>query len=91
VSCEITNGRRDVVRVDVRERVPTTLREKDVKVEVVRVEPMWKGYEDPTHPIQGGHVWQIDLGPGEKRVLALEYVVHIASKHELAGGNRREE
>ncbi|MFO0618294.1 MAG: DUF4139 domain-containing protein [Polyangiaceae bacterium] len=91
VACEITNGRRDVIRVDVRERVPTTLREKDVKVEVVRVEPMWKGYEDPTHPIQGGHVWQIDLAPGEKRTCHLEYVVHIAAKHELAGGNRREE
>lgn len=91
VTTDITNGRRDTLKIDVRERVPTTLRDKDVKVEVARVEPMWRGYEDPTHPIQGGHVWQLEIPAGEKRTTALEYVVHIAAKHELAGGNRREE
>jgi hypothetical protein len=36
-------------------------------------------------------VWQLEIPAGEKRSTALEYVVHIAAKHELAGGNRREE
>lgn len=81
--------------VEVRERLPVA-REKDpeASVEVVRVEPLWAPWEPTAErgepPLEGGHAWRVRLGSGERRELSLSYVVKIASKHELVGGNRRE-
>lgn len=81
--------------VEVRERLPVTReRDPEAAVELVRVEPPWSAWE-PTaergEPVlEGGHAWRVRLGPGERRELSLSYVVKIASKHELVGGNRRE-
>ncbi|HEY4119179.1 MAG TPA: DUF4139 domain-containing protein, partial [Byssovorax sp.] len=91
VTIDVANQRADVLHLEVRERVPTTRdKEEDIEVEVTRVQPPWKKYEPDDGHLRGGHAWRIDVAAGAKQALELEYVVRIASKNELVGGNRRE-
>jgi hypothetical protein len=82
--------------VEVRERIPTVREdEEDIKLEIGKVTPAWSPYDPfPNRPddakLKDGYRWQLDLAGGEKKELRVHYEVRISSKHELVGGNRRE-
>ncbi len=89
---ELRNLLPTVAKVEVRERVPVA-REDDDQIEISTrdVQPPWVPWEQPKAPLRGAYRWQIEIEPGAVRQLRATYVVSIASKHELAGGNRRED
>jgi hypothetical protein len=97
VEIDVENLTGRPVDVEVRERVPVRQQDDDddVEIAIARVAPAWEDWApEPRWPgqprLRGGHRWRVALAAGEKRTLALEYHVKIASKHELVGGNRRE-
>jgi hypothetical protein len=90
VDVELRNLRGRAAEIEIRERLPAAGdNDDDVSVELLHVEPEWESWEqDP--PIEGSHRWRLELASGQARTLALHYVVHLPSEHELRGGNRRE-
>ena len=91
IEVEIVNHRKDAADVEVRERIPTLReREEDIEIELGEVEPPWEPYEQEEQRIEGGQRWRVQVAPGERRRLRASYVVKIASKNELVGGNRRD-
>lgn len=92
VEVTLSNQLRRPATVEVRERLPTTAEgDDDVSVVEGEVTPAWEAWEPDDDPsLEGGRRWEVEVPPGEERTLRATYVVKIASKHELAGGNRRE-
>ncbi|HJN72602.1 MAG TPA: DUF4139 domain-containing protein [Myxococcota bacterium] len=90
VDIELRNLRGTPASIEIRERLPAAgENDDDVSVDLLHVEPQWESWEqDP--PIEGSHRWRVELASGQARTLALHYVVHLPSEHELSGGNRRE-
>ncbi len=90
IKVELRNLLPRAVNVEVRERVPVVRKDDaEVKVEVGQVEPAWERW-DQEQTLRGGYLWKVALEPGESKNLSARYTIKIASKHELAGGNRRE-
>jgi uncharacterized protein (TIGR02231 family) len=93
IKVEIANHRADAIDIEVRERIPIVPeREEDVKVEIAGVQPPWKPWEAaPTQaPLKGAYAWRVKVEPQGRAELAASYVVKLASKYELQGGNRRD-
>jgi uncharacterized protein (TIGR02231 family) len=91
IAIEVSNPRKEPLRIDVRERIPVVReKEEDIKVDVLSVDPRWSEYEDDELHAKGAYVWRVTVPAGEKGKLTAEYIVRIAAKHELVGGNRRE-
>lgn len=90
VTIDVENRTGRAAQIEVRERVPVT-GDDDVKVEEVKVEPMWKKDEGPRdgRVVRGARSWRITVGPGEKKSLFAEFHVRIPSSRMLQGGNRR--
>ena len=66
--------------------------EDDIRVEEGAIDPPWEVWEPDDQPdLEGGRRWQLAIPPSEKRTLSAAYAIRIASKHELVGGNRREQ
>ena len=93
VEIEVASRLHETVRVEVRERVPIKgAGDEDVTVEVTAAEPAWEPYEQAERSrIEGGKRWLFELVPGALRKLSFAYVVKVAGKRELVGGNRREQ
>ncbi len=86
--------------LEVRERMPVPAEgEDEVEVEVAEVTPRWERWspspESGRPALRGGYRWRFQLAPagqaGARKQLSLRYIVHIAAKHALRGGNRREQ
>ena len=95
IRLELMNHMKRAADIEVRERIPVAVEnDPDAKVTVKKSQPAWEEYKpDPGAPdagLIGGHRWRVTLGAGEKKLLEAEYVIQIASKNELMGGNRRE-
>ncbi|MEZ4404515.1 MAG: DUF4139 domain-containing protein [Kofleriaceae bacterium] len=95
VTVEVEALGRTAVTVEVRERVPIpSAGTEDVEVTLHDVAPPWEPYRPEPGPDQpalvGGHRWTVTVEPGQRASLRYGYVIKIAAKHELAGGNRRE-
>lgn len=97
VEIEVENLHARPIDLEVRERLPVPGGDDDdTEIEVDRVEPAWQAWTpEPAHPgeprLRGGHRWRLEVAAGGKRTLALGYHIKIAGKHELVGGNRREQ
>lgn len=96
VEVELDNQLPREAEVEVRERVPVTREDADdIRVAIGDVEPPWEDWEpedpDERAGLDGGRRWRLTVPRGEKRRMSAEYTVRIASKHELSGGNRRED
>lgn len=96
VEVEVRSSLPSVASIEVRERVPTK-REGDDEIEVREdeVTPSWERWEPeasdaPQGHFQGGRRWHVKLEPGATRTLRARWVIRIAAKNELVGGNRRE-
>jgi len=96
VEVELRSSLTNVATIEVRERVPTT-REGDDEIEVREdeVSPTWERWEPdasdaPQGRFDGGRRWRVKLEPGATRTLRARWVIRIAAKNELVGGNRRE-
>jgi hypothetical protein len=96
VEVELRSSLSSVATIEVRERVPTT-REGDDEIEVREdeVTPSWERWEPdasdaPQGRFDGGRRWRVKLEPGTTRTLRARWVIRIAAKNELVGGNRRE-
>lgn len=96
VEVELRSSLTNVATIEVRERVPTT-REGDDEIEVREdeVSPTWERWEPdandaPQGRFDGGRRWRVKLEPGATRTLRARWVIRIAGKNELVGGNRRE-
>ncbi len=85
------------VQLEIRERIPVVSEGEDgVEIREVVAEPAWEPWapfpDDPGRDaLEGGHRWRVRLEPGAVRKVTARYEVRISSKHELVGGNRREE
>ncbi|MCW5809320.1 MAG: DUF4139 domain-containing protein, partial [Deltaproteobacteria bacterium] len=96
VTIDVENLSGRGIELEVRERVPVTADgDDDVDVVIGRIEPGWERWTpDPGAPkgdrLRGGHRWRLALLHAQKKTLRAAYVVTIAGKHELVGGNRRE-
>ena len=91
IEIDVTNHLPGPALVEVRERVPTTREgEDDIEVRVDEVRPAWESWEPPDRALEGGHRWRVRVESGATERLEARYVVRIAGKHELVGGNRRE-
>ncbi|MBI4863273.1 MAG: DUF4139 domain-containing protein [Candidatus Riflebacteria bacterium] len=91
ISIEVTNLLAVKTTVEVRERVPRPADEKEeIKVEVVRSDPPWERFVQPSPPTRSTYRWVVSVGPGEKKTLKASYSIHLAARLELEGGNRRE-
>jgi hypothetical protein len=90
IEVDLVNATDRPAEIEVRERLPIA-REDDNEIEVLvdAVEPAWNKWTQE-NTLRGGYRWTVSLDPGDKRKLSARYVVKIASKHELVGGNRRE-
>ena len=90
ITIDVENRTQRPATIEVRERVPVTT-DDDIKVEEVKVEPMWKKDEQPRdgRVIRGARSWRITVAPGEKKSLFAEFSVKIPSSKMLQGGNRR--
>jgi uncharacterized protein (TIGR02231 family) len=90
IEVDLVNATERPAEIEVRERVPIG-REDDKEIEIVieDVEPSWQKWSQE-NTLRGGYRWSLTLDPGEKRRVHARYVLKIASRHELAGGNRRE-
>jgi hypothetical protein len=92
IEIEIESHLEREVELEVRERIPVTREgEDEVEVREGAIEPAWEAWEPKDDDsLRGGRRWNVKLAPAKKCVLVARYEVRIASKHELAGGNRRE-
>lgn len=89
---ELRNLLPGTAQVEVRERIPIHREDdEEISISVREVRPAWEPWEQPKAPIRGAYRWKLDLQPGQVRQLRATYSVSIAAKHELVGGNRREE
>lgn len=66
--------------------------EDDLVVKLLPSEPPPQPYTqvDRGSRIKGGLLWEIELGPGERRELSFGYVLELPAKREVVGGNRRD-
>ncbi len=97
IRVEAQNNLDREIEIEIRERVPVTKKDDDeVRVEIAAVSPMWSlfepGDDEPQHPrLRGGYRWVEKLAPAAKVELRGSYTIRISNKHELVGGNRREQ
>ena len=93
VDIEVASRLARPVRVEVRERLPIRDEDDDdeIKIKVGDVTPAWSDWEQtPEHHLRGGRRWCFELPAGGEKTLHYGYAVHIDSKNEIVGGNRRE-
>jgi hypothetical protein len=92
ITFEIANLLQRPARIEVRERIPVTRQgDERVRVEVEEVDPPWERYEQPARPVEGAYRWLTTVPAGDSETLRVRYVVGLSAKHEIAGGNRREQ
>ena len=80
------------VTVDLVEAIPTNDDDDDdIEITMVSESQPSNPYDqsDRTDPIEGGLIWQVELGAGEKTQLSYSYRIDFSSKFELEGGNHR--
>ena len=95
INLELINNLTCPAAVEVRERIPTNLRDQSridekVKIRVESSEPEWRAFEQDENLIDGGYCWSLNLDPSEKVNLQGVYKIDIPSNHEISGGNNRE-
>ncbi len=91
VTIQLRNNLPVPARLEVRERLPvTTEGDKDVQVELRKVQPPWEPFSQSDLELRGGYRWRLVLKPGTRAELTFSYAVRIPASHELEGGNRRE-
>jgi hypothetical protein len=93
VDIEVASRLARPVQVEIRERVPVRDEDDDdeVKIKVGSVSPPWSDWDQtPENRLRGGKRWRFELPAGGEQELHYEYAVHIDSKNEIVGGNRRE-
>ena len=99
VNVELENHLRAAAEIEVRERLPVPAEgEEEVEVRIDSVTPRWETWEpEPAlgePPLRGGRRWRLRLAPagssGARQRLQARYMIAIAGKHALVGGNRRE-
>ncbi len=80
------------VELELRERIPVSREgDEELAIETRSVEPPWEPWEQERAPLRGAYRWRVRIDPGQVRQVRASYTVTIAAKHELAGGNRRED
>lgn len=107
ITIEVQNHLPRVATLEVRERLPWTPEEQDEpEVRLSRVSPAWEswppppntqtasGASGPTHQesgLEGGYRWVTEVPSGGEQRYEVEYSIKMSAKHELVGGNRREQ
>jgi hypothetical protein len=92
ISIDVTNNLPRTVDLEVRERIPTSREGDDkVSVEVKEVDPPWKPYDQNRMQIENAYCWQIDVPAGASKAMKVTYEISLSAKHEIVGGNRREQ
>lgn len=91
IRLEVVNRLDRLVQLEIRERIPRAGgKDEDLTVELGDVEPPWEDFDQRPHVIEGGHRWLLELEGGQTRELSAAYDIHLPSKYEVVGGNRRE-
>lgn len=93
VSLELRSSLTTPCTLRVVDRVPVVASgESDLEVKLLPSDPPPKRYsqEERGARIEGGLLWEVELGPGERRELGFGYVIELPAKREVVGGNRRD-
>jgi hypothetical protein len=93
VTVEAVNHRAQGVMLEVRERLPQPAPEHkdEMKVLLGTVQPPWESFVPDENPsLASAYRWKLPLPAGHKASATMTYIVEMASKNELQGGNRRE-
>ncbi len=92
IDIEVANHLDEPAAIEVRERLPISREgDEEITVELTKVEPPWRDFEQQRRAIDGAYCWRLTTPPGKKEQLKLCYRVSLAAKQELIGGNRREQ
>ncbi len=92
IAVDVTNNLSKDADVEVRERIPIAREGDDkVSVEVADVDPPWERFDQDRRQIEGAYHWRLNVPSGTTRTLKANYEITLSAKHEIAGGNRREE
>ena len=90
---EAVNHRPQDIVLEIRERLPQPAPEHkdEMKVLLGQVKPAWESFEPEENPLlKSAYRWKLPLPAGQKVSATATYIVEMASKYELQGGNRRE-
>jgi hypothetical protein len=91
ITVDVTNNLPREVELEVRERVPVKGKEdREIEIALRNVEPPWKEYREPPEEVRGRYAWTVKVPAGQKCRLRAGYDVHLSSRNEIVGGNRRE-
>jgi hypothetical protein len=92
IQIDIANRLPREARIEVRERLPIPDENAKVDVQIDSVSPEWEKYEQKERdvPIRSGYRWWVQVPPGEKKTLSVNYTIKTFVDSELMGGNRRE-
>ena len=91
IDIDVINHLSKPALVEVRERIPTRRKDDDeIEIREENVSPAWERWEPEERTLEGGRRWVLEIEPGKERKLRATYVIRIAAKKELVGGNRRE-
>jgi hypothetical protein len=92
IEVDVTNNLSKDAAVEVRERIPI-VREPDeeVSVQVTDVDPEWESFDQERKEVEGAYSWRIEVPAGATKTMKASYEVSLSAKHEIVGGNRREE
>ena len=92
ITIEISNYLSRNAKIEVRERLPIPEKNAKVEIEIEKVSPEWKQYnqQERDTPIQGGYCWHLEITSKERKTLSVDYTIKTFLDNELIGGNRRE-
>ena len=91
VELELRHSQPRALPFEIRERLPVRRQDDDgLDIEVLDVKPPWEAFKQDGKPVDGTFRWNVLVEPDTTRRLSFRYIVRIAPRHELVGGNRRE-
>jgi hypothetical protein len=92
ITVDVTNNLSKDANVEIRERVPIVREGEDkVSVQISDVDPPWERFDQDRRQIEGAYRWRLDVPSGSTRTLKANYEISLSAKHEIVGGNRRED
>jgi uncharacterized protein DUF4139/uncharacterized protein DUF4140 len=93
VSLELRSSLPTPATLRVVDRVPVVASGEDdlnVKFQPGQPPPQRYSQKERGAPLEGGLLWEVELGPGERKELEFGYVLELPAKREVVGGNRRD-
>lgn len=91
IEVEVASSLPDAAQIEILERIPVALQDKELSVEITEASPPAGVYEgEPDGPIlKGGRAQRLELDAGGRATATLAYAVTLGARDELVGGDQR--